>query len=377
MAGPDAMRADAVRFLAALAPEGGLTFQTFDDAKRGRRELTRIMHGDYWRHAGTLADLNRKGAGVFVMVNRGDGKGRKAGNVVAARAVFLDLDGAPVEPVMAAPIPPPIVCESSPGKHHAYWPVAGMPLADFRRAQQTLAQRYSGDSVVCDAARVMRLPGYMHAKRQSHTSRLLHCDPVMPWRWPDLADALDLPQGRACAANDDAGTYGEGARNSALYRFARGLRGQGLGRDDALRRVTVANADRCQPPLPVDEIAAIVANAWQGEAQGFAKLPHSVTDAETFRALPHTGKVAALALIRKHNGANNGRLAFTRSEAKGWGLNRYQRTDALEALERAGLIECTARGVSAAPGHRATPDLFRLLFVPSIGLDSSPIEECG
>src|SRR3546814_10430224 len=72
------------------------------------------------------------------MVNRGDGKGRKAANVTAVRAVFLDLDEAPLAPVMAAPIPPAIVCESSPGKHHAYWPVADMPLGDFKRAQQSL-----------------------------------------------------------------------------------------------------------------------------------------------------------------------------------------------------------------------------------------------
>src|SRR3970040_586374 len=127
---PDSMRADAVRFLAALAPDGELTFQTFDDAKRGRRELTRIVHGSYGRQAGALAGLNGKGAGVFVMVNRGDGNGRKVENVTAVRAVFLDLDGAPLAPVLAAPIRPPIVCESSPGKHHAYWPVAAMPLAD-------------------------------------------------------------------------------------------------------------------------------------------------------------------------------------------------------------------------------------------------------
>lgn len=364
MAGPDPMRADAVRFLAALAPDGGLTFQTFDDAKRGRRELTRIVHGSYGRQAGTLAGLNGKGAGVFVMVNRGDGNGRKVENVTAARAVFLDLDGAPLAPVMAAPIRPSIVCESSPGKHHAYWPVAGMPLADFRHAQKALAERYGGDPVVCDVARVMRIPGYVHAKREPHTSRLLHCDPVMPWRWPELAEALGLPQGRACAANDDPGTYGEGGRNPALYRFACGLRDQGLERAEALRRLTVANAERCRPPLDADEVAGIAASAWQSTAQGFAKLPHSLLDNDAFRALPLTGKVAIVALTRKHNGTNNGRLALTRTEAKGWGLNRYQRTDALAACELAGLIECTARGTSAVPGHRATTDLFRLLFVP-------------
>src|SRR3546814_7996324 len=189
-----ATRADAVRFLAALAPDGALTFSTFTDGKRPARDaLARIMHGDYWRHRATLATLNAKGAGVCVMVNRGDGKGRKAANVTAVRAVFLDLDEAPLAPVMAAPIPPAIVCESSPGKHHAYWPVADMPLGDFKRAQQSLAALYGGDPAVCDLPRLMRLPGYTHAKGEPFASRLFHCDPVKPWGWPELAEALGLP----------------------------------------------------------------------------------------------------------------------------------------------------------------------------------------
>jgi hypothetical protein len=360
-----ATRADAVRFLKALAPDGALTFSTFTDARPrpARDSLARILQGDYWRNVGTLAKLNAQGAGVCVMVNRGDGNGRKAGNVQAIRAVFLDLDGAPLAPVMAAPIPPAIVCESSPGKHHAYWPVAEMPLADFRNAQQTLATQYGGDPAVCDLPRVMRLPGYVHAKGEPFTSRLLRCDPAMPWRWPSFAEMMKLPFTASRAASK-AEQWREGERNPALYRFACGLRGQGLEQVEALRRVHVANERRCCPPLDVGEVAGIVANAWQGEAPGFVKLPHALLDSDAFRALPEKGKVAILALTRKHNGVNNGRLAFTRTEAKAWGLNRYQRTAALEACELADLIECTARGMSASPGHRASPDMFRLLFVP-------------
>lgn len=122
---------DAEAFLSALAPDGELTFQTFDDAKSGARGLSRVLHGRLGQHANRLEDLNERGAGCFVMVNRGDMGGRKERNVQAVRALFLDLDGAPLEPVMAAPLPPPITCESSPGKYHAYWPVADMPLSAF------------------------------------------------------------------------------------------------------------------------------------------------------------------------------------------------------------------------------------------------------
>lgn len=359
-----ATRTDAVRFLEALAPDGELTFATFTDGRKGGQDrLARTLYGSYWRNFGTLAKLNAKGAAVCLMVNRGDGKGRKAGNVQAVRALFLDLDGAPLAPVLAAPLPPAIVCESSPGKHHAYWPVANLPLADFPDAQRALAVQYGGDAIVCDLPRVMRLPGYVHAKGESFTSRLVRCDPTQPWQWHSFAATMALPF-TAPQAADNAQTYCEGERNAAMYRFACGLRGQGLGKAEALRRAQVANAGQYVPPLDEDEVAGIIASAWRGESTGFLMLPHSLLDSDAFHGLPHTGKVALVALARKHNGANNGRLAFTRKDAKAWGLNRYQRTAALDACELSDLIECTARGLSGAPGHRATPDLFRLLFVP-------------
>ena len=49
-----------------------------------------------WRtEAKRLAAINRAGAGVFVTVNRTNLRGRKEGDVEAARAIFCDLDGAP------------------------------------------------------------------------------------------------------------------------------------------------------------------------------------------------------------------------------------------------------------------------------------------
>ena len=49
-----------------------------------------------------LMELNELGAGVFVTIYETDGTGRKAENIVAVRAVFLELDGAPLELVMHA-----------------------------------------------------------------------------------------------------------------------------------------------------------------------------------------------------------------------------------------------------------------------------------
>ncbi len=43
-------------------------------------------------------------AGVFLTMNRGDGKSRQVDNALSITAFFLDLDGAPLEPVMSASI---------------------------------------------------------------------------------------------------------------------------------------------------------------------------------------------------------------------------------------------------------------------------------
>ncbi len=84
---------DTDPFLHTLAPDGPFTFQTFaDDATRKDARLARILHGNHDQHAEALAALNGSGAGVFVMVNAGDGRGRKAANVQRVRALFLDID---------------------------------------------------------------------------------------------------------------------------------------------------------------------------------------------------------------------------------------------------------------------------------------------
>jgi hypothetical protein len=145
----------AQRFLDQLDPNGNFTFQTFDDKKpvggqRARHGLARIFHGHLVSHAKELKQLQSHGAGVFVMVNEGDLKGRSKQNVKRVRAHFLDLDGSPLDPVMASALPPHIVVESSPGKWHTYWLIDDCPLDEFKERQQALASKYSGDHAVCD-----------------------------------------------------------------------------------------------------------------------------------------------------------------------------------------------------------------------------------
>src|SRR5208283_4699107 len=119
-----------------------------------------------------LTRLNGQGAGIFIMVNAGDLKGRTQENVVSVRAVFVDLDGSPLQPVKDAPFKPHIVVESSPGRYHAYWMVSDCPLEQFTLIQKALARKFNGDPKVNDLCRVLRLPGFYHRKAEPFMTRI-------------------------------------------------------------------------------------------------------------------------------------------------------------------------------------------------------------
>lgn len=165
IAQPDVRHAQLL--LRALGAEAGATFQTFPEAE-GATCRPWIVHGSLGEHAGALLRANRDGAGVFFMVNEGDGAGRAARNVVRVRAVFVDLDGAPFP--QRLPLTPHVVTETSPGRFHIFWRVADVPLDRFGTVQVALAESLGGDSVVKDLPRVMRLPGFLHRKREPFLS---------------------------------------------------------------------------------------------------------------------------------------------------------------------------------------------------------------
>jgi len=172
---------DAQRFLNCLAPEAPFfTFQTFIDRKDA--DGGHIIHGTFAERGPQLKRLNDAGHGVFVTINETDGRGRKLENIISIRAVFLDLDGSPLEPVLKNRMPPHIVTETSPGRFHCYWRVSDMPLADFKAVQIAIAERYDGDPVVCDLPRVMRLVGFHHHKAEPFLSRIIsiHDAPAYP-----------------------------------------------------------------------------------------------------------------------------------------------------------------------------------------------------
>lgn len=153
-------------------------FRTFDDIpQRKRSDLTKNLSGQYTDVEPTLLELNAKGAGVFLVVNAG---GHTDDAITTVRAVFVDTDGAPLDPIMAGPTSHCIV-ETSPGKYHVYWLVTEeFPLNQFKPVQQGLAAKYGCDPSVCNLSRVMRVPGYLHNKSDPYLANVIRLSGSLP-----------------------------------------------------------------------------------------------------------------------------------------------------------------------------------------------------
>jgi hypothetical protein len=63
------------------------------------------------------------------------------------------------------------------------------------------------------------------------------------------------------ALADDAATFGEGERNSQLFRHGCALAREGLPAEELAEALATINAERCRPPLDADEVERIAANA--------------------------------------------------------------------------------------------------------------------
>lgn len=166
---------EALRFLKVFGEDESLdVFKTIEEPKpaEGSARVKQYI-GTLCEHQDALLGDNLNGSGVFFTVNKTDGKGRKEENVVKVRSLFVDLDGSPLEPVLQGPLHPHMVIESSPGRYHAYWLVKDCPLDQFKKMQKYLAQRFSGDLVVCDLPRLMRLPGFFHRKKDLFKTRII------------------------------------------------------------------------------------------------------------------------------------------------------------------------------------------------------------
>jgi P4 family phage/plasmid primase-like protien len=177
----------AQRFLLGLEPNPAevFTFLTLDDSGQKRGHLLREFSGSFASQRDQLIDLSNRGAGVFVTVNKTDGTGRKAGNVIAPRALFVDKDTGELPKLN----PEPSILVRSKRGHHAYYCLKnGEPLEAFSRAQKALIHHLGTDPSIHDLPRVMRIPGFPHLKDLSNPF-MVQLEAVRPHRY-SIAEIL-------------------------------------------------------------------------------------------------------------------------------------------------------------------------------------------
>ena len=190
-------RDEAEWFLTALDPSGDrFTFRTFDDNwDRWDGDLNRILHGTLAQRWDELLALNERGAAICVTVNVTDLKGGAISNIIGIRAVFTDLDGAPLEPVLNCPTQPHIITETSPQRWHAYWRVANGELNEFSNLQKALIAHFDGDKNIHDLQRILRVPGFIHRKGTPFFSRIHTINYTLPpYEWEALKKGFPLPE---------------------------------------------------------------------------------------------------------------------------------------------------------------------------------------
>ncbi|HHP4687153.1 TPA: DUF3631 domain-containing protein [Acinetobacter baumannii] len=168
---------DAARMLSFLHGDDAHTFQTVPEG--GQRQSAQILHGHLDKCIATLTELNTSGSGVFVCVNETDLKGRKSDNIIRVRALCADFDAPDshrVEWLLSLSLPPNMIIESSPGKHHAYWVfnVGEISLTEFRPLQQRIAMVLGSDEKICDLSRVLRVAGFWHQKGEPFLTNICH-----------------------------------------------------------------------------------------------------------------------------------------------------------------------------------------------------------
>jgi putative DNA primase/helicase len=260
----------SLNFIQALAGDSLTTFQTLPDGSDSNGIRPLIVHGPLLNHHETLLDANRRGHAVSIMVNEGDGRGRRAGNVVKVRAVFVDLDGAPLQPIRDALLRPHIIVESSPEKYHVYWLVDGLALQLFTRVQKSLATKFNGDQAVSDLSRVMRVPGFHHMKSAPFVSRLVeindhphYCpDEILSFAKVDPASADMNPRGTGRPTPCLAIVH-EGSRNSHLTSLAGTMRRRGMSEAAISAALMEENRQQCSPPLSQDEVSTIAESVFR------------------------------------------------------------------------------------------------------------------
>lgn len=192
----------AAAFIAALTGDVDgwnvpICFRTFTDdkAKKAaagagwRDPLERKLYGTLRELAGELEKRNRQGAGVYLVVNGGDGPAHTDREITEVRALFVDDDSEAIADPAGLEPPPSIVVRTKQGCHVYWLPASPMPVAEFREAQRRLIHVLRTDPAIKNESRIMRVPGFWHLKDPA-SPMMIRAELLEPTRKYDALEVL-------------------------------------------------------------------------------------------------------------------------------------------------------------------------------------------
>jgi putative DNA primase/helicase len=165
------MNATATDVLGSLFnPSDTVCFRVFDDKKDGVFKGAKLSCecGKYKSIEETLKSQNAMNRGIFFVVNYG---GHDDESITRINAQFVEMDKDSFDEqqkkIDAFPLPPSMVIQTQ-KSFHAYWFMdSAAKVGRFRMIQTQLVKHFDGDPMCVNESRVMRLPGFMHCKKDT------------------------------------------------------------------------------------------------------------------------------------------------------------------------------------------------------------------
>lgn len=152
-------------------------------------ELTRYNNDGYEIYA----VINRIHPDTLLAIGNGKPTGKTSAgkdrystgddHITGVRAVYVDMDTknpgpmSNLELLESAPLGAHVIVNTSEShKLQAYWMIEGVSVAEFRLIQKALIKHFNSDTAIHNPSRIMRVPGFMHLKKEPILSRLIYSD---------------------------------------------------------------------------------------------------------------------------------------------------------------------------------------------------------
>lgn len=189
------MSPSAIDILSALFnPNENVCFRIFDDKKEGIFQGAKLTCecGKYETIEEDLKRHNSMNRAISFVVNYG---GHDDGSITRINAQFVEMDNCSFEEqqkkIDAFPLPPSMIIKTQKSLHVYWFMDKSAEVSRFRGIQKALVKHFDGDPMCVNESRAMRLPGFMHCKKEIPVEVTCICfHPERKYSQDQLAEAL-------------------------------------------------------------------------------------------------------------------------------------------------------------------------------------------